>query len=96
MYWLEYGVPVWEIGAGANMAFRKSIFDLVGYFDERLDVGASGCSGDSEFWYRILAEGWNCFYQPKAYVYHQHREEAKDLNHQLFSYMRGQVSSLLV
>ncbi len=93
---IDYGVPVWEIGAGANMAFRKSIFDLVGYFDERLDAGASGCSGDSEFWYRILAEGWNIFYQPDAYVYHHHRTSEKDLQQQLFSYMRGQVSSLLV
>jgi len=93
---IQDGVPVWEIGAGANMAFRKSVFNLVGYFDERLDAGASGCSGDSEFWYRILAEGWNVFYQPKAYVFHQHREEKKDLRNQLFSYMRGQVSSLLV
>ncbi|HEX8039162.1 MAG TPA: glycosyltransferase family 2 protein, partial [Chryseosolibacter sp.] len=45
---LDDGPPVWEIGAGANMAFRKEIFDEVGYFDERLDVGAAGCSGDSE------------------------------------------------
>jgi hypothetical protein len=44
------GCPVWEIGAGANMAFRREVFEKVGLFDERLDVGAAGCSGDSEFW----------------------------------------------
>lgn len=93
---LAYGVPVWNIGAGANMAFRKEIFQLVGYFDERLDVGASGCSGDSEMWYRILAEGWNCNYFPNAVVYHHHRETKKDLHKQIFNYMRGQVSSLMV
>ncbi len=93
---LPYGVPVWDIGAGANMAFRKAAFQLAGYFDERLDVGASGCSGDSEMWYRILAEGWSCYYDPALYVSHQHRDTMESLSKQLFSYMRGQVSSLLI
>lgn len=93
---LDTGVPTWEIGAGANMAFRREAFDLVGWFDERLDVGASGCSGDSEFWYRVLAEGWNCVYLPHVYVYHQHRETMEDLSNQLFHYMKGNVSALLV
>ncbi|HEY0670402.1 MAG TPA: glycosyltransferase, partial [Sphingobacteriaceae bacterium] len=93
---LNEGVPVWDIGAGANMAFRKEIFWVTGDFDERLDVGAAGCSGDSEIWYRILAEGWNCYYNPRIVVYHQHRKSMKELRHQLFNYMRGHVSALLV
>jgi GT2 family glycosyltransferase len=92
----DTGVPVWRIGAGANMAFRKEVFDKVGYFDERLDVGASGCSGDSEFWYRILAEGWHCRYYPHVFVYHQHRESKEALYSQIFYYMRGHMSALLV
>jgi glycosyltransferase involved in cell wall biosynthesis len=90
------GVPVWDIGAGANMAFRKEVFDLVGLFDERLDVGAAGCSGDSEFWYRILAEGWHCEYHPQLVAYHQHRESTEALYSQIFNYMRGQVASVMV
>jgi len=93
---LPFGAPVWEIGAGANMAFRKEIFLLAGWFDERLDVGAAGCSGDSEMWYRILAEGWNCRYLPQLVVYHHHRKTMKELKRQLFYYMRGHVSALLV
>ena len=93
---LPYGVPVWDIGAGANMAFRKAAFELVGYFDERLDVGAAGCSGDSEIWYRILASGWNCVYQPMAVAYHQHRKDKKALSNQLYHYMRGNTCSLLI
>lgn len=93
---LPHGVPVWDIGAGANMAFRKAAFELVGYFDERLDVGAAGCSGDSEIWYRILASGWNCVYQPMAVAYHQHRKEKKALSNQLYHYMRGNTCSLLI
>jgi glycosyltransferase involved in cell wall biosynthesis len=96
LHHIKYGVPAWEIGAGANMAFRKEIFNLAGWFDERLDVGASGCSGDSEFWYRILAEGWNCNYVPYVFAYHQHRKTKEELNRQLFYYMRGHVSALLV
>lgn len=93
---INIGVPAWDIGAGANMAFRREVFDLVGWFDERLDVGASGCSGDSEFWYRILAEGFQCNYYPQLFVYHQHREAMASLKSQIFNYMRGQVSSVLV
>lgn len=90
------GVPVWRIGAGANMAFRREIFDLVGNFDERLDAGASGCSGDSEMWYRILAEGWMCHYEPAAVVFHYHRRELDGLREQMYQYMRGHVVALLV
>jgi glycosyltransferase involved in cell wall biosynthesis len=91
-----YSAPAWEIGAGANMAFRRDIFRLAGGFDERLDVGASGCSGDSEMWYRVLAEGWNCLYLPRLVVYHRHRATMAELRRQLFFYMRGHVSALLV
>ena len=90
------GTPVWKIGAGANMAFRREVFALVGLFDERLDVGAAGCSGDSEFWYRILAEGFSCLYDPTAVVYHYHRRDYDGFKRQIFYYMRGHVSALLI
>lgn len=89
-------IPAWDVGAGANMAFRKDIFKIAGGFDERLDVGASGCSGDSEMWYRILAEGWSCLYLPQVVVYHQHRRSMDELHRQLHAYMKGHVSSLFV
>ncbi|MDQ1336757.1 MAG: hypothetical protein QG552_3707 [Thermodesulfobacteriota bacterium] len=90
------GAPVWEIGAGANMAFRRKVFDKVGLFDERLDVGAAGCSGDSEMWYRILGQGWTCRYEPAAVVYHDHRRDMEALDRQLYHYMRGHVAALLI
>ena len=90
------GTPVWEIGAGANMAFRRKVFQLMGGFDERLDVGAAGCSGDSEMWYRILAQGWVCHYEPTAVVHHYHRREIEDMNQQMYYYMRGHVAALLI
>ncbi|WP_443750140.1 glycosyltransferase family 2 protein [Asticcacaulis solisilvae] len=88
--------PAWEVGAGASMAFRREIFDKIGYFDERLDVGASGCSGDSEFWNRILAAGYDCLFQPTALLYHHHRADLPGLYRQIEGYMSGHTSSLLV
>jgi glycosyltransferase involved in cell wall biosynthesis len=93
---LESGPPVWEIGAGANMAFRKQIFDEVGFFDERLDVGAAGCSGDSELWYRALACGFAIRYNPLAVVHHCHRNSMRGLKRQLYSYMRGFTVAILI
>ncbi|BAU13812.1 glycosyl transferase family protein [Leptolyngbya sp. NIES-3755] len=90
------GVPVWRMGAGANMAFRRSVFDKVGNFDQRLGAGRSGCSEDSELWYRILAEGGHCYYEPKAVVFHTHRTDFASLESQMYSYMRGHVTALLV
>lgn len=90
------GVPVWRIGAGANMAFRRKAFELVGYFDQRLGAGASGCSEDSELWYRILAKGWLCRYEPSAVIHHYHRQDMDSLKHQAYQYMRGHTAALLV
>lgn len=94
--WRAGGCPAWDVGAGANMAFRRSIFDKLGLFDERLDVGAAGCSGDSEYWYRMLSAGWVCRYEPAAVLFHHHRREIKGLEQQIFQYMRGHIAALLV
>jgi GT2 family glycosyltransferase len=90
------GSPAWIIGAGANMALRRQAFLLLGGFDERLDVGAAGCGGDSEFWYNLLSRGKSCRYEPGAVVFHDHRSEWKALENQIFHYMRGHVSALLI
>lgn len=87
---------VWEIGAGANMAFRKSVFEEVGYFDELLGAGAAGCSDDSEMWYRILVRGHVIKYNPQAIVYHEHRKDLAALKSQLFYYMRGHAVAALI
>ena len=88
--------PAWEIGAGANMAVRREVFDKIGGFDERLDVGAAGGSGDSEFWNRILHAGGVCRYEPGAVIYHFHRRTLEGLRAQIRAYMRGHVAALLV
>jgi len=88
--------PAWNVGAGASMAFRRQVFDRVGFFDERLDVGQAGCSGDSEFWYRLLAKGYSCRYEPSSVAFHFHRRTMEGLSSQIFHYMRGHTAALLV
>ncbi|NEX95175.1 glycosyltransferase, partial [Caulobacter sp. 17J65-9] len=88
------GVPVWRVGAGASMAFRRGAFERSGLFDERLGAGASGCSEDSEFWHRILARGGSCLYEPRAVVFHTHRAEWGALERQMRAYMKGHAAAL--
>ena len=93
---LRTGPRVWDIGAGANMAFRKSAISLTGLFDERLGAGAAGCSEDSEIWFRILAKGFAIHYNPRAVVFHEHRKELEALFRQIFSYMKGHAVAALI
>lgn len=88
--------PVWMIGAGANMAIRRAVFDQIGRFDERLGAGATGCSEDSEFFHRALAAGLVCRYEPLSHVFHYHRDSLSALRSQMRAYMRGHVAALLV
>jgi glycosyltransferase involved in cell wall biosynthesis len=93
---LKTGSEVWKIGAGASMAFRREAFDRAGLFDERLDVGAAGCSGDSELWHRILSKGGVCRYEPAAVAFHYHRRDLAGLSSQIYHYMKGHSAALLV
>lgn len=90
------GAPVWQIGTGANMAFRREVFERVGPFDERLCHGAAGCSGDTELWHRVLRAGSTCRYEPAAVVRHFHRREVAALRRQIRAYMRGHAAALLI
>ncbi len=87
---------VWNIGAGANMAFRKKVLAETGLFDERLDVGAAGCNGDSEMWFRLLKAGGRISYTTRSIVFHEHRRDMNALRRQLFSYMRGHTVAALI
>jgi GT2 family glycosyltransferase len=92
--WSHLGVPTWRLGAGANMAFRREAFERVGAFDERLGAGAAGSSEDAELWYRLLAEGYRCRYEPAAVVF-TYRADWKGLCAQTFSHTRGHIAALL-
>ena len=73
-----------KFGAGANMAFRRSVFDSIGPFDPALDVGtATNGGGDLEMFFRVLKEGHTLVYEPAAIVRHRHRRTYEELRVQL-------------
>jgi GT2 family glycosyltransferase len=79
-------VAVGPVGAGANMALRRSILDSVGEFDEALDGGTPTRSGgDHEMFSRILSAGFRIVYDPAAVSWHRHRRT----RHELVETVRG-------
>lgn len=64
---------------GANMAFRKEVFDRYGGF--RTDLGRSGnnmiSNEDTEFGRRLLAVGLRLRYEPSALTYHRVEESRR-------------------
>ena len=69
---------------GANFAFRKSVLDLVGDFDERLGAGTKLlCGEDVDMLARASSLGFRGIYDPGPVVFHHHRrskpEEVKRL-----------------
>lgn len=82
MHWGDLGTG--NLGTGANMAFRRRLFDKVGAFDPALDVGTpTQGAGDLEMFFRVLKEGHALVYEPRAIVRHRHRREYAELRRQL-------------
>jgi glucosyl-dolichyl phosphate glucuronosyltransferase len=57
---------------GANMAFRRSIFDAIGYFNTAIGRSGTGLSAGEEkdIYQKILATGKEVYYLPQAVVHH--------------------------
>lgn len=84
------GLSVGSIGAGANMAVRRSVLTELGGFDEALDAGTAARSGgDHELFGRILAAGYNIVYEPAAVSWHRHRRTWPELRDTLRGYGTG-------
>jgi glycosyltransferase involved in cell wall biosynthesis len=89
------GPPVWDIGAGANMAVDRAHALSLGGFDERLGPGAAGgCGDDSEYWRRVLHAGLSARYEPLSVVRHRHRRDWAALRAQARGYGFGHVAAL--
>ncbi|MBS1791063.1 MAG: glycosyltransferase [Acidobacteria bacterium] len=68
-----------SLGMGANMAFRREVFDRVGWFDERLGAGTFFAGGeDIELFYRALKTGYKFIYAPNVLVLHDHDRETPE------------------
>lgn len=72
-----------KFGTGANMAFRRAMFERIGTFDPALDVGtpANG-GGDLDMFFRVLKAGGTLVYEPSAIVRHRHRRTYQALRTQ--------------
>ena len=91
----RWGAPVWNVGAGANMAVRRLAALGIGGFDERLGPGAAGgCGDDSEFWRRALHHGYELKYEPLSVSHHRHRVDLESLRRQARGYGLGHVTAL--
>ncbi|MBP6820585.1 MAG: glycosyltransferase [Acidobacteria bacterium] len=68
-----------SLGMGANMAFRREVFDRVGMFDVRLGAGTFFAGGeDIELFYRALKAGYKFVYAPNVLVHHDHDRETPE------------------
>lgn len=86
---------VGRIGAGANMALRRSVAVLVGEFDEALDAGtATRSGGDHDMFTRILAAGYCIVYAPTAVNRHRHRRQWSELVQTVRGYGTGVYAHL--
>lgn len=84
-----------ECGTGANMAFRRSVFDRIGPFDPALDVGTvTDGGGDLEMYFRVLKEGLTLVYEPAAVVRHRHRPDYGRLRNQIEGWGTGSFAVL--
>lgn len=83
------------VGTGANMAYRRCLFDKIGDFNPALDVDdVTHGGGDLEMFFRVLNGGHTLVYEPSAIVRHRHCREHAQLTSQiaddsigLFSYL---------
>jgi glycosyltransferase involved in cell wall biosynthesis len=78
-------IHVQDVGVGANMAFRRPLFQNLGGFDTALDVGTPSCGGgDLDMFQRVLVSGGTLRYEPSAVVWHYHRRDFESLRRQLY------------
>lgn len=85
-----------QFGTGANMAFRKSVFQDVGFFDPALDVGTvTNGGGDLEIFFRVLKHGHTLVYEPAAMVRHCHRRTYSELAQQISNNSKGLVGYMV-
>lgn len=61
------------VAHGANMAFRRSVLDQVGDFDERMGPGTAVYGEELDIMARASALGFRGAYDPRPTVFHHHR-----------------------
>jgi GT2 family glycosyltransferase len=82
--------PLPPFGAGGNMAFRReTLLDIDG-FNVALGAGTASRGGEDTFAFtRALLARHRMVYQPSAFVWHNHYDDAEGLVRQMHGYGRG-------
>jgi len=84
-----------SIGCGASMAVRRDAVDVIGGFDDALDLWPQAPGGgDLDILWRLLDAGYELEYQPEALAWHEHRREMAAIERQLVSHQRGLLAFL--
>jgi len=91
-----YPYTVGLYGAGAGMAFRKSVLESLGGFDPALGPGTPTLGGgeDIALFVSVLNHGYQLAYKPTALAYHFHRRDYNSLKWQLYTYGIGLMAFL--
>lgn len=70
----------WLVGSGGNCAVKRSLFQQIGGYDERLGAGSPGkAAEDMDFFYRLLRAQARIRYEPQAVIYHERQNRARRL-----------------
>jgi hypothetical protein len=78
------------------MAYRRDLFNHIGFFDPALDMGTpTNGGGDLNMFLRVIKEGYTLVYEPSAIVRHVHRRDREALRRQMFSWGTGFCSHLV-
>lgn len=85
------------LGAGANMAFRRSAIDSWGGFDERIGYGTAmpGLEEHNAF-FRIVRAGHHIVYTPDAVVYHPITHDPGEARRRLVTRIRSSAAYALL
>lgn len=86
----------WCVGSGNNMSFQRKLFSIVGMFDERLGAGTQQRGGeDLDTYFRIFSTGFEQLYEPRAIVFHKHKDTFEELAQTYYDNGRGDGSFML-
>lgn len=80
--WMPQFVPARSVA----VAYRKSVFDSIGYFDERFDAHEDG-----EFNHRVDEAGLRCYHAPEIATHYVPPRTLRGLFRQMVRYGRGRV-----
>jgi GT2 family glycosyltransferase len=83
------------VGGSNNMAVRRSVLARLHGFDVRLGPGTPTAGGeDLDLFVRILLAHGRILYEPRAVVWHRHRDDEAALHRHVSGYGTGSVAVL--